>query len=153
MRPTMRTPISGSCKLLRLSRNVRVRQASAAQSATTATAPAAKNMSAHVCTVPKASVESTSARQSASMMKRLASVRGGSTSGRAGGVGTGGAFVVALNVGAAVEALEIEVVIPDFAEERAQGLRAGRAIQAHDDRFILRARSEVERDLLPVVRP
>src|SRR2546423_2667598 len=147
MRPTISRPTSGHCKTLRLKRSVPVRQASNIQSATTAHAPAAKNMSAHVCTVPKASVASTSARQSASTMKRLASVRGGSASGSGLGVCAVGALVCALTSGACVEALEIEVVIPNLAEARAQGLRARRAIQADDDRFILRARCEVERDL------
>src|ERR1041384_69255 len=145
MRPTMKRPASGNCNRLRLSRSVRVREPPPAQSTTTTAAPAAKNMSAHVWTVPKASVESTSARHSTSMMQRLASVRGSLARGRVGvgAVGAGGVVVAMLTCGALVEALEIEVVIPNFAEDRAQGLHPRRARQPHDDRVSLRARGEV----------
>jgi hypothetical protein len=62
-------------------------------------------MSAHAWTVPKASVESTSARHSVSMIKRLANVRGPLTRGVGGGGTVGGAGGGSLNCVAASEPL------------------------------------------------
>src|SRR5947209_448712 len=163
-RPTAKSPRSGSCRKFLLTRSKRVRQASIIQRARTTPALKVKTASDQECTVPKASVVVTTARQSMRMMKRLQTVRGNSAvaaRGEAGGAGGGaglGGSVAAVEMSArcccaSAGALEVEIVIPDFSENRAGLFGTARAHEAHDDGLGLRGGHELDRRLLPVVRP
>src|ERR1700753_3254953 len=98
--------------------------------------------------------------QSIRMMKRLQTVRctsdaaTGPAAGVEGGAGLCGTFAArSARVRSPGCALEVEIVIPDFSENRASPFGATRARDANDDRLCLRPRRELESDLLPVVRP
>src|SRR5918993_1324602 len=158
--PSSASPISGTCRKLRLTRNARVRHASIIQSATTTPALNWKAASDHAWTVPKASVVVTTARHSSRMMKRLQTVRGASATalaalgGAAGGAGGGVSSSADGDTSTCdplpADALEIEVVIPDFTEDGGRAERGpARAVEHFDDGRaralqILRARDEAQ---------
>src|SRR5689334_17776050 len=109
-------------------------------------AEAAKAPSAQSWTVPKASVVMTIATQIVRNASRLASVcrrlavSADLTVTRARGCST-------------ADSLESEVVIPNTAEDRANGIiTAGRPIERHEDPFLFWFRFEGHRHGLPIVR-
>src|SRR5918993_296630 len=158
--PSSASPISGTCRKLRLTRNARVRHASIIQSATTTPALNWKAASDHAWTVPKASVVVTTARHSSRMMKRLQTVRGASATalaalgGAAGGAGGGVSSSADGDTSTCdplpADALEIEVVIPDFTEDGARAVGARRAAQTNHHGLRALRRRELGRALLPL---
>src|SRR2546421_618242 len=96
------------------------------------------------------------------MMKRLQTVRGNSAARAACAGGAGGGDGVKGSVAAATMsvrvcvsacALEVEIVIPDFSVDGARPFGALDADEPNQRRLRLRPRCELERHLLPVVRP